>query len=172
MYMFLNCLDLAIRNRCCSYINSHPKNTCWFTDVSYSHWTIAKKTTIDGHQTKCETTRNRCPEGEDTDCPGGMGCFGNTECYYSADLVPTTTPIQSPTMSPSTLSPVMYKDPANVRFCVSVSCCCRFLLHDKVYGLMKKMSQIRKILYFIPLEGSNLGICRIELQYWNKLSWW
>jgi len=58
-----------------------------------------------------------CPEGENTDCPGGMQCFGSTECYYSDDLVPTATPVQPPTMGPSTLPPVAYKDPANVRYC-------------------------------------------------------
>lgn len=62
---------------------------------------------------------NRCPGGEDTDCPGGMGCFGGTECYYSEDLVPTATPVVPPSLSPSTIPPVAYKDPANVRYCVS-----------------------------------------------------
>ncbi|KAL7535511.1 hypothetical protein ACHAXR_006535, partial [Thalassiosira sp. AJA248-18] len=58
-----------------------------------------------------------CPEGENTDCPGGMGCFGNTGCYYSDDLVPTATPVQEPTIAPSTVPPVTYLDPANVRYC-------------------------------------------------------
>ena len=119
---------------------------------------LQKTTTIDAHTKKqCKTKHNRCPEGEDTDCPGGMGCFGNTECYYSADLVPTTTPIQSPTMSPSTLSPVMYKDPANVRFCVSVSCCWR-LLFCMIYLLIKKyVSQIRENLYCCTFRREQPG---------------
>lgn len=54
------------------------------------------------------------------ECPGGMNCFGSTGCYYSADLVPTSTPIsEAPTLEP-TPSPAAYKDPMNVRYCVSV----------------------------------------------------
>lgn len=52
----------------------------------------------------------------DTDCPGGMGCFGNTECYYSDDLVPTQTPVRV-TEAPVTGAPIAYGDAANTRFC-------------------------------------------------------
>lgn len=62
---------------------------------------------------------NRCPNGEDTDCPGGQGCYGNTGCFYSEDLVPTETPIAEPTAGPSTLPPVEYSDASNTRYCVS-----------------------------------------------------
>ena len=67
--------------------------------------------------TKTTHQYQRCPGGDDTDCPGGLGCFGNTGCFYDEDLVPTATPIQSPTMGPSTIPPVAYKDPSNVRYC-------------------------------------------------------
>lgn len=66
--------------------------------------------------------KTRCPEGDDNDCPvANEGCFGSTECYYDGDLVPTATPVMSPTLAPSTIPPAMYKDPANVRYCVSKS---------------------------------------------------
>ena len=77
------------------------------------------------HNQKTQTKKRkqkticRCPEGEDTDCPGGMGCFGNTGCFYDEDLVPTGTPIEQPSMSPTTAAPIAYGDPKNVRFCVS-----------------------------------------------------
>ncbi|KAL7553435.1 hypothetical protein ACHAWF_016718 [Thalassiosira exigua] len=58
-----------------------------------------------------------CPGGEDTDCPPGLGCFGNTGCYYDDDLVPTSSPVEEPTVGPTTVPPVLYKDPANVRYC-------------------------------------------------------
>jgi len=48
-----------------------------------------------------------------------MGCFGNTGCYYSDDLVPTATPVADPTAGPSTLPPVEYSDASNTRYCVS-----------------------------------------------------
>lgn len=63
---------------------------------------------------------DRCPDGEKTSCPGGLQCFGNTGCYYGDDLVPTVTPVTAPSASPTTAAPVDYKDPGNVRFCVSV----------------------------------------------------
>lgn len=66
--------------------------------------------------------KTRCPEGDDNDCPvANEGCFGSTECYYDGDLVPTATPVMSPTLAPSTIPPAMYKDPSNVRYCVSKS---------------------------------------------------
>ena len=46
----------------------------------------------------------RCADGEDTSCPGGRGCFGNTGCYHDDDLVPTVTPVQRPTLGPTTLA--------------------------------------------------------------------
>ena len=58
-----------------------------------------------------------CPEGDDTDCPGGLGCFAETECYYSADLIPTQTPVRNPTIGPSTMPPFSRKDPGNVMYC-------------------------------------------------------
>ncbi len=45
-----------------------------------------------------------------------MGCFGNTECYYSDDLVPTQTPVRV-TDAPVTGAPIAYGDAANTRFC-------------------------------------------------------
>ena len=59
----------------------------------------------------------RCPGGQDEDCPGELGCFGNTECYSYGDLKPTSTPVLAPTMLPSTMPPVPYDDPGNNRFC-------------------------------------------------------
>ena len=60
-----------------------------------------------------------CSGGDDTDCPGSLGCFGNTECHHDEDLVPTQSPIIPPTLAPSTVPPVSYKDPGNTRYCVS-----------------------------------------------------
>ncbi|KAL7470394.1 hypothetical protein ACHAXS_010618 [Conticribra weissflogii] len=33
-----------------------------------------------------------CLGGEDTDCPAGLICFGDTNCFYDDDLVPTAAP--------------------------------------------------------------------------------
>eukprot|EP00804_Cyclotella_cryptica_P024481 CCRYP_017569-RA/>CCRYP_017569-RA protein AED:0.02 eAED:0.02 QI:244/1/1/1/1/1/2/6/1001 len=52
--------------------------------------------------------------GEDTDCPPGLGCFGDTSCYYDDDLVPTLSPTVSP---PTTDAPVTADDPINSQFC-------------------------------------------------------
>ena len=82
-----------------------------------SHHTI--QTNTEHKHPNNHTHTYRCPDGEKTACPGGMQCFGNTGCYYSDDLVPTSTPIQSPTSGPSTTPPVAYLDPMNVRYCVS-----------------------------------------------------
>eukprot|EP00804_Cyclotella_cryptica_P006850 CCRYP_010966-RC/>CCRYP_010966-RC protein AED:0.09 eAED:0.09 QI:59/0.92/0.86/1/0.85/0.8/15/815/1501 len=59
----------------------------------------------------------RCPDADDSKCPGGQTCFGDTTCYYSEDLVPTLTPTEPQTLSPTTRAPSAYKDPANNRFC-------------------------------------------------------
>lgn len=50
--------------------------------------------------------------GEDTDCPPGLGCFGDTSCYYDDDLIPTLSPTVSP---PTTNAPVTADDPINAR---------------------------------------------------------
>ncbi|KAL7519514.1 hypothetical protein ACHAWX_004266 [Stephanocyclus meneghinianus] len=52
--------------------------------------------------------------GEDTDCPPGLGCFGDTSCYYDDDLMPTLSPTVSP---PTTYAPVTADDPINAQFC-------------------------------------------------------
>ena len=40
--------------------------------------------------------------GDDDECPGGQKCFGDTNCYYEEDLVPSMAPIitLTPTRSP------------------------------------------------------------------------
>lgn len=53
--------------------------------------------------------------GEDTDCPGSLKCFGDTSCYYDADLLPSVTPTISPSISPNTQAPVGKSDTRNNR---------------------------------------------------------
>lgn len=52
--------------------------------------------------------------GEDTDCPGNEKCFGDTGCYYDADLVPSMSPTLTP---PTTKAPFPTDDPINNREC-------------------------------------------------------
>ena len=52
--------------------------------------------------------------GEDSDCPPGQGCWGDTTCFYDDDLQPTTSPTTGP---PTTEAPVVMSDPINNQFC-------------------------------------------------------
>ena len=47
--------------------------------------------------------------GEDDECPGGQKCFGDTNCYYDDDLVPTSSPIVTIAPSRSPVQRVSYR---------------------------------------------------------------
>jgi len=64
--------------------------------------------------TTCKT-EHWCPDADDSLCPAGMSCFAETSCVYEEDLVPTTTPVVEPTVSP--ITSVMFDSPANYHFC-------------------------------------------------------
>jgi len=52
--------------------------------------------------------------GEESDCPPGEGCFGDTSCYNDAGLVPSPVPTTYP---PTSRTPTVRADPTNYRFC-------------------------------------------------------
>jgi len=60
---------------------------------------------------------NWCPNADDSECPPGQTCFGDTSCYYSDDIVPTESPTETQSEPPTTRAPSVYKDPSNRRFC-------------------------------------------------------
>ncbi|KAL7527431.1 hypothetical protein ACHAWF_002183 [Thalassiosira exigua] len=61
---------------------------------------------VDWAQASSKCTRwCRGDDGPD-DCPGGQTCFADTVCYYDDDLVPTASPIVTPSPSKSPISRV------------------------------------------------------------------
>jgi len=64
----------------------------------------------------CGNDDHWCPSGSDADCAVGKICYADTECYYSADLIPTETPTVELTDEP-TPSPAIYDAVENTRFC-------------------------------------------------------
>ena len=67
----------------------------------------------------CSKEDHWCRAGSDSECPGGKVCYAGTDCKYVADLHPTMSPTDLPTMSPMspTATPVVYNMIDNTSFC-------------------------------------------------------
>lgn len=67
----------------------------------------------------CHKDDHWCRAGSDSECPSGKVCYAGTDCKYVADLQPTISPTDFPTMSPMspTASPVVYNIIENTSFC-------------------------------------------------------
>ena len=73
----------------------------------------------------CDSPDHWCPNGADEDCPDNKVCYAGTDyCRYIANLFPTLTPTDEPTLMPTTgfpttpptSSPVIYNTAENIRF--------------------------------------------------------
>jgi hypothetical protein len=86
--------------------------------------------------------------GEDTDCPGNLKCFGDTTCWYDADLMPSLSPTLSPPSPPPSRSPIGSGDPINNReflgllFLISAVFCPLMLSHIKNYRTLDSTYRI------------------------------
>merc|ERR1719221_158624 len=59
---------------------SAPKNPAELEFPSESYYCGTSK---DAAASSCQ---NACPSGQDSDCPGGLQCFGNTECMHKSSF--------------------------------------------------------------------------------------